>query len=227
MQNILETEIRTIARTAQGNAILLRPLGKDTVIPIYIGPSETQAILIGLGNIKTERPMAHDLLLTLLNRLGFKLIRVEICDLKEDIFYARLVIATANSSMESPGGMPLNLDARPSDALSLAVRSACPIFIAPPVMEDAGIPVGIIIEDIQETIEPGAFPVFEISRDKCSSFSGILNRFSDEMSSSSAKPGEEEKPESLGEELEEALAEENYERAAQIRDILRFLYKKA
>jgi bifunctional DNase/RNase len=169
---------------------------------------ETQAILIGLENIKTERPLTHDLFLDLINRCGNKFIRVEICDLKDDVFYARLVIASAD-------GMTFSLDARPSDALALAVRSDCSIFVASPVMEESGVPADIIIDDIQETVASGIYHM-----NKCPSFSDPGK----DPAAFSVKP--REKSESFGEELEEALAEENYERAAQIRDILWGLDKK-
>ena len=62
---LVEAEIWTIARTDQGNAVLVRPIGSESAVPIFIGQLEAQSILIGLGNVPMPRPLTHDLFITL------------------------------------------------------------------------------------------------------------------------------------------------------------------
>jgi bifunctional DNase/RNase len=197
MDDMLEAEIWTIARTNQGNAVLLRPLGSDTVVPIFVGQLETQAILLGMGEAKTKRPLTSDLFLETIGRLGYILFRVEVHEIRDDTFYARIFL----SGREFPETKPLILDSRPSDAFALAVRGKCPVYIAPVVVEEAGIPAELIIE------ETGSI--------------GMENEASQDNGdfSSSFKT----KRRRLQVELEEAVAEENYERAAEIRDLIALL----
>jgi bifunctional DNase/RNase len=191
MDNMLEAEIWTIARTIQGNAVLLRPLGSDMVVPIFIGQLETQAILLGLGDVKTKRPVTSDLFLETIRRLGCTLFRVEVHEIRDDTFYARLLL----SGREYPETKPLILDSRPSDAFALAVRCKCPVYVAPRVVEKAGVPTEFIIE------QTGSIGMGE------------------EDTGFSIKA----KRRKLQAELEEVVAGENYERAAQIRDLIALL----
>jgi bifunctional DNase/RNase len=140
MDGLLEAEIWTIARTEEGNVIFLKPLDGDEVIPIFIGSLEAQSIVVALDNYPVERPLTHDLLLNLADETGFTLTRAEIYDIKEDVFYARLFF----SSPARP--QPLVLDARPSDALALAARRKCPVFVSPLVLEKTGSPMDSIME---------------------------------------------------------------------------------
>jgi bifunctional DNase/RNase len=195
---MLEAEIWTVARTIQGNAVLLRLLGSDTVVPIFIGQLETQSILFGLGDVKVKRPLTSDLLLETIRRLGCTLFRAEVHEIRDDIFYARLLL----SGREYPEAKPLILDCRPSDAFALATRCKCPVYVTPSVVEKAGVPVEFIIE---ETGSIGA----ESSLD-----SEDLNL--------SIKA----KRRKLQAELDKMVAEENYERAAEIRDLIALLDKE-
>jgi bifunctional DNase/RNase len=186
MKDMLETEIWTIAQTEQGNAVLLRPLGTDRVIPIFIGSLEAQSILIGFDRIQVERPLTHDLFLELMTKTGFTMLKTEVWDLKENIFYGRLYFCGPGHNTTDP----LVLDARPSDALALAVRTRCPIFVALKVAEEAGIPADILTD----LPEPSAGAPRETLQ-------------------------------SLRQELERAVAAEEYERAAELRDKLILLTK--
>ncbi len=102
-------------------------------MPIFIGPLEAQAILIGLANHKMPRPLTHDLLLSTLQELDIKISRIEITELKEGTFYARLIL--------NRDGSDVIMDSRPSDCVALAVRAKCPIFIDEGVVDEAGIPI--------------------------------------------------------------------------------------
>jgi bifunctional DNase/RNase len=201
---MVEAEIWTIARTDQGNAVLLRPLGSDISVPIFIGQFEAQAILIGYGDIVIPRPLTHDLLLSVIHHLGLELIRVEVHDLREGTFYSRLIL----SGKLYPEKKPLILDARPSDAFALAVRCKCPVFVSDQVIKEAGVSVDLIINTADDAFEDGGEEVSPISPVE---------------SKNREKMGRQE---ALQRELEQAVAGENYERAAEIRDILLLLKKK-
>jgi bifunctional DNase/RNase len=191
--SMLESEIWTITRTEEGNAVLLRPFGSDMAIPIFIGQIEIQAILLGFGDIPIPRPFTHDLLLELIRRLGFELIRVEVRELRDNTFFASLFL----SGKEYPDAKPLVLDARPSDAFALAVRSRCPIFVADAILKQAGVPVDLIIEQAA-----GAGSMTQ---------EGSAEHLI-------AQVGFDFQRETLQAELDGAVAAEEYERAAELRD---------
>jgi bifunctional DNase/RNase len=188
---MLEVEIWTINRTDQGNAVLLRPLGSDLIVPVFIGQLEVQSILIGSGEMKAARPLAHDLFLSLLRQTGLFLNRVEIFSLRDNTFYARLLVYGGGFSEKKP----LVLDSRPSDAFALAVRRKCPIYISRQVLEQTGVPADFILEGADEPAGAFAAPA----------------------------PGVSSRPDNyreLREELNRAVAAEEYERAAELRDML-------
>lgn len=135
---LVEAEIWTVARTDQGNAVLVRPLGSEVAVPIFIGQLETQSILIGLGNVPMPRPLTHDLFVTLMSTMGVTLERVEVTNLKEGTFFAQLLLKKSDQQ--------ITLDTRPSDALGIAVRTKCPIFISEAVVDEAGIPISSIAD---------------------------------------------------------------------------------
>lgn len=130
---LVPAEVWTVAKAEQGSAVLIKPIGSEVAVPIFIGPLEAQAILIGLANHKMPRPLTHDLLLATLNQLEVKVSRIEITELKEGTFYARLVL--------NRSGADVSMDSRPSDCVALAVRAKCPIFIDEGVVDEAGIPI--------------------------------------------------------------------------------------
>jgi uncharacterized protein len=139
---LVEAEIWSIARIGQDNAVLIRPVGTQLAVPIYIDQSQTQSILIGLGNVPLPRPLTHDLLISTLKKLGVKIQRVEITSLKDGTYFAQLVLEHNNEK--------IIIDSRPSDSIALAVRTKCPIFIAEEVVEEAA---NEISEITGETVE--------------------------------------------------------------------------
>jgi bifunctional DNase/RNase len=204
---MVEAEIWTIAQTEQGNAVLIRPIGSDISVPVFIGQFEAQSILIGYGEVVIPRPLTHDLLLNLIHRLGLELIRVELYDLRDSTFYARLILSGKGFS----GNRSLVLDSRPSDAFALVVRSKCPIFVSQKVVQEAGIPVEFIINAAHEgegNQVPPAFNMEDIVPPK------------PDFSRAAARRN------ALQAELEQAVIAEEYERAAEIRDILALLDKE-
>jgi hypothetical protein len=197
-QTFVEATVWTVAQTDQGNVVLVRPKGSDLAVPIFIGQLETQSILIGMGGVEVPRPLTHDLMLKLVSELRAELDRVEIHDLREGTFYARLVL-------RCEGGEAV-VDARPSDAIGLAVRAACPVFIAESVVEEAGISINLVAglqADSESSAEPS--PSGELA-------GGPLALASSESFAMN-----------LRSELEKAVADEDYERAAAIRDKLKEL----
>lgn len=196
MEDMLKAEIWTVARTEQGNAVLLRPLGSDTVVPIFVGQLEAQSILIGFGDtapgaVRVKRPLTCDLFLELARLTGLTLFRVDVHEIRDNTFFARLLLVGKEFSETKP----LALDSRPSDAFALAVRHKCPVFVSLRVVEQAGIPADMVIEAEHPTprAEAGAPP-------RTRPLAAKRRR--------------------LQAELEQAVAAEEYERAAEIRDLL-------
>jgi bifunctional DNase/RNase len=111
--------------------LLLKEREGERVLPVGIGPLEAQAIVMPLQGVRPPRPMTHDIFVEILSSLGGHLRRVEITDLIDSTFHARLML-------ESDGQERI-YDIRPSDAVALAVRTETPIFVAEDVFDQAGI----------------------------------------------------------------------------------------
>jgi hypothetical protein len=120
--------VRVHMRTGR-HVLLLKEVGAGRILPVWIGPWEAQAIAMRLQGISAERPLTHDLFATTLGELGVRVDRVVIASLAEETFHARLVLVTADARHE--------LDARPSDAIALAVRLDCPIYAGAAVLDQA------------------------------------------------------------------------------------------
>jgi len=113
-----------------GFVVLLKSNDGSRTLPIVIGAAEAHAIAFGLNEAKSPRPLTHDLLKNVLDFLECRLLRVEVCDLRDGTFYGRLVLERDSARMQ--------MDCRPSDAIALAVRFVCPIYVAEDVMKQAG-----------------------------------------------------------------------------------------
>lgn len=111
--------------------VVLRDTTADRYLPIWVGPYEAEAITVALQEIEMVRPLTHDLLKNIFTTFNAQIRRVEIVALREEIFYGNIVV-------EADGQM-INVDARPSDAIALAVRAHVPILVDPAVMTAAGI----------------------------------------------------------------------------------------
>ena len=109
--------------------VILKEMDSERFLPIWIGPFEADAITLSLQELEVARPMTHDLLRNMLQVLGAQVLQVKITELREDVFYARIVISVNGREME--------IDSRPSDALALAVRVHVPIFVTEVVMDEA------------------------------------------------------------------------------------------
>ncbi len=109
--------------------VILKDADEQRTLPIWVGPVEANAIAIQIENITTPRPMTHDLLVQVLAHLGASLERVVIADLAANTFYAQLVLKR--------GEEVLLVDARPSDALALALRTRARVFVSSHVLDRA------------------------------------------------------------------------------------------
>lgn len=198
---LVPAEVWTVAKAEQGNAVLVRPLGLDVAVPIFIAPLEAQSILIGLGSVKMPRPLTHDLFITVLESLESSVNRVEITSLREGTYYAKLILESSGSEIA--------VDARPSDCLALAVRVKCPIYIDEAVVDEAGISVKMVEEKNKE-LKPEDAPQLSEEAE------------SPQVPEAAPMPPETEMA-SLRKLLDAAIEEENYEEAARIRDKIREL----
>lgn len=199
---MIPAEIWTVAQTEQGNVVFVRPKEADVVVPIFIGPVETQAILIGLGKVNTARPFTHDLLLGVIDAVGARVLSMEICDLVDGTYFGRLKIIPAGSTDV------IIVDARPSDALAVAVRVLCPIYIAEHVVDEAGILIDLVNPENENAV-PGNIDEQEASAPV--------------VKSSKETPELEQ----LNNELKAAVEKEDYETAACIRDKIKELQNRA
>ncbi|MFU8773010.1 MAG: bifunctional nuclease family protein [Anaerolineales bacterium] len=141
MSDMVEVVIDSIrvSLMSQQRIVILREVGADRYLPIWIGLYEAESITIALQEVEVARPLTHDLLKNIFNQLNAQVVRVEVIALQDDTFYGNIV-AEVN-------GRSLNIDSRPSDALALAVRTHVPIMVSSSVMDSAGI---IPEEDMQE-----------------------------------------------------------------------------
>jgi len=122
--------------------IVLREVEGPRVLPIWVGVFEANAIALQVENVQTPRPMTHDLLKSVIDKLGGHVERIVVCELKDNTFYATLHVL-------SPTGV-LEVDARPSDAIALALRSGARIFVDETVIQGAR-----SVEMSRETVDVG------------------------------------------------------------------------
>lgn len=126
----IEVKIGALIMDPNSNTpiVVLKSIESETILPIWVGSFEANAIALEIEKIVPQRPMTHDLLRNLIIEAGMKVRRVVINDLRENTFYALI-------EMEDAGGNPLSLDARPSDAIALALRMDCPILVEQKVLD--------------------------------------------------------------------------------------------
>ena len=132
------TESQLVAMSIKG--LMLDPVSNSPIVvlkdeddrfflPIWVGIFEANAIALQLENVTTPRPMTHDLLRNMIAELNAQVTRIVINDLRDSTFFAQIRLLM--------GGKTLELDARPSDAIALALRTEAPIFVAQSVLEQA------------------------------------------------------------------------------------------
>jgi len=121
--------LSTSPSTGGAYALLLKELDGNRRLPIIIGSYEAQAIALEIEGIKPPRPLTHDLLKNLIDNLGATVLEVFIDELRDNTFFAKIVIEVSALTNE--------IDSRPSDAIALAVRTKSPIYVAENVMKSA------------------------------------------------------------------------------------------
>jgi bifunctional DNase/RNase len=109
--------------------VILRDRDGQRVLPIWVGIFEANAIALQIENVTTPRPMTHDLLRNVIHDLNATVQKIVVCDLQENTFYALIYLAM--------NGDTLTIDARPSDAIALALRTRAPIFVEESVIDNA------------------------------------------------------------------------------------------
>lgn len=183
--------LSTSPATGGAYAILLKEIEGVRRLPIIIGAFEAQAIALEMEGIKPPRPLTHDLLKQVVDNLGASVIEVIVNELKDNTFYAKIVLEVS--------GLTNEIDARPSDAIALAVRTYAPIYVSESVMEAAA-----FIPSEETEGETAEFNISEFDKDK-------------------RPTTKEAQLAALQDKLREALDKEEFERAAKIRDEIKRL----
>lgn len=127
----VEMKIRGLMMDPMSNMpiVVLKDLGGDSVLPIWVGIYEANAIALEIEKVTTPRPMTHDLIKVLLMGLDTSVSKVVVSELKEDTFYAQIWLER--------NGKQISVDSRPSDALALALRHDCPIYVDEKVLQSS------------------------------------------------------------------------------------------
>lgn len=200
----VRVEIAGLHQTPTGSgayALILKEVDGNRNLPIIIGAFEAQAIAMELEGIKPPRPLTHDLTKNIIESLGANLIEIIIDELRDNTFYAKLILDVSSMNQE--------IDARPSDAIALSVRFRCPIYASETVMREASFEIDpeeekkFKLEEEDEDFPPKKKP---ISQEKPNLYKSKENRIAQ-----------------LQAQLKEAIEKEEYERAAKIRDELKKL----
>lgn len=177
-----------------GYALILKEIAGERRLPIIIGSFEAQHIALELEGIKPPRPLTHDLLRNIIEQLGFSLSYVYINELRDGTFFAKIKMDVGSID---------EIDSRPSDAIALALKFSVPIYVAEDVMDE----VGFIPENEEEAAEGG----------KVSKEAAEVPRGFEESDPYSKKMGQ------LQEDLKAAIDNEDYEKAASLRDEIKKL----
>ena len=191
--NLVEVKRISYYPPSKGYAVLLQEKDSDRSLPIIVGSSEAQAIALYLEGVDMPRPMTHDLLINVLENLEGEINRVTIAKISKGTFFAEIEVS-------NPQIGEMIIDARPSDAIAIALRTLSPIYVSDEVMGAAGI-------------------------DNLASGSEVAEHITSEELTKEAS--EETVLENLNEALEKAVSEEEYEVAARLRDRIKQLEKKS
>ena len=205
---MIEAKVHSLAITDKGFVVMLKPINSERVIPIFIDYLQAQSMATALFNYKMGRPLTHDLINSIFQKCNIRLVNIIIDNVHLDTYYSKLVI--------EHNGKNEFVDARPSDAIALALRFQVSIFVEEHVIEKAG----MIIEDNgSKELEmksgiPYNYQVFDKEANSENKRRDIkLNN------ENGAKTKEE-----IQKLLEQAVKEERYEDAAKYRDELNNLH---
>jgi bifunctional DNase/RNase len=133
--------------------VILKEKTTDRYLPIWIGTSEANAIAMKIQGMTPQRPITHDLITSTFSQLGISGSRIVITSLREEVFFARLHLQQNDHEID--------VDSRPSDAIALAVRFECPIFVAAEVLDSAGVIPEKDEEKVpEEKVDEGRLAIF-------------------------------------------------------------------
>jgi bifunctional DNase/RNase len=167
MREMIIDSIRVSIVNYQQRVVILRVKESNRYLPIWIGPTEADAIAFKLQNVAAPRPLTHDLLETVISTLGAEIKRILVSDLNNDTFYAKIILEVNGADVE--------VDSRPSDAIALAVRTNAPIFAHNDVIEKAGVEMDEEGRPVQAEIgEDAAEPVKEEELKSLSAFTDFI-----------------------------------------------------
>ncbi|MEO6096812.1 MAG: bifunctional nuclease family protein [Fibrobacteria bacterium] len=202
-EDFLPARIDNISVSNLGFIVFLKAEGDNRVLPIFIGANEAQSIAIAYNNQTPPRPLTHDLMKNVLGMLDVEITKVQVTSLTDNTFYGRVFFSRE-------GIEAMDIDARPSDAIALALRYQAPIFVHKDVYESAS----IIVKEGGEN-EPTDESPEEAGTDETESqpAAGAQSKAEGPVSINPV--------ERLQEKLKKALAAERYEEAARIRDELK------
>ncbi len=146
---MVQVRVAGVALDGAGqHVILLKPVeaqSDDRVLPIWIGSQEATSILIAVEGAQAPRPLAHDLIRSLLATLGAVVERVEVTRIDDGTYYAEITVRAGDAVHV--------VDARPSDAVAVASRTGAPLFVADDVLAEAGVPGLIVQGEDDEAVE--------------------------------------------------------------------------
>ena len=156
-----------VSLLTQHRVVVLRETESRRYLPIWIGAFEADAIALALQGHEPQRPMTHDLLKTVFGELGATISYILINDIHDSTFYARVVVEQGSHTLE--------VDARPSDAIALAVRSDVPIYVEQHVLDQAGVPLDEEENAAEEEPAPSEEPEKESSDEGLTLFRDFIN----------------------------------------------------
>ena len=167
MREMIIDSIRVSIVNYQQRVVILRVKESNRYLPIWIGPTEADAIAFKLQDVAAPRPLTHDLLKTVITTLGAEVKRILVSDLNNDTFYAKIILEVNGTDVE--------VDSRPSDAIALAVRTDAPIFAHDDVIEKAGVEMDEEGRPVQAEIgEDAAEPMKEEEFKSLSAFTDFI-----------------------------------------------------
>jgi bifunctional DNase/RNase len=168
MTDMVEVVIDSIrvSLMSQQRIVILREQGAERYLTIWIGIYEAESITLALQDVEVSRPLTHDLLKNVFTQLDARILRVEVTSLKDDTFFGNIVAET--------DGRILNIDARPSDALAIAVRAHVPILVSRTVLDSAGIIPEEDLSQAPENAKPKEEPAIEPTDERLSVFQDFL-----------------------------------------------------
>ncbi|KAA0211812.1 hypothetical protein FBQ84_00470 [Ignavibacteria bacterium CHB1] len=187
-EDLIQVDVSGVSLTSTlqdgGYAVILKEMNGERRLPIIVGQNEAQSIAYQLEEISTPRPMTHDLIKIIIEKFGYEVDKVIIDELKDSTFYSKI---SFNDSQAE------RIDARPSDAIAIALRFSAPIYVTEDIMNEVGfVPTETKITGKDTDVE-------ELQSDKDDKTPNM-------------------KLKRLQSELDEAIQSEDYEKAAMLRD---------